>query len=120
KEQLRKLRSFKLKTWHQFSPNQYSKLIGAITIGLLPLFIGAQPLSPPLSPTPEVAYPGLVETFEKILSIDKQKNDLKDKAKSLMDLNKNQFDTIQDFEIDPVEMNSILLFSHPSYIKFST
>ena len=73
-----------MKTLPQFLPNQFYKLIlGIVLLGLCPPLISQ---TEPLAIPQKINYPGIIETFEKLIQIDQEKNQKKigftlDKAK---------------------------------------
>ena len=111
-------RTFRLKTLPRFWPNQFYKIIlGIVLIGLcLPSLSQTEPLSLPKN----INYPGIIETFEKIIEIDRDKN----QKKMNMIVQKGGFLPLSipasDLDLDPDFLNSILLHSDSGYLRLAS
>jgi hypothetical protein len=111
--------------WPQFSLNLFSKKnIGTILLGSC-LFsnVFAQTDKIPTSPiqTPaSVEYPGIIQTFEKIIQVDADK--FNNRSKDLVK-NGRTFTTstsVTALDLEPDFLNSIILHSDSSYIKLAS
>jgi len=102
----------------RFWPNQFYKIIlGIVLIGLcLPSLSQTEPLSLPKT----INYPGIIETFEKIIEIDRDKN----QKKMNMIVQKGGFLPLSipasDLDLDPDFLNSILLHSDSGYLRLAS
>lgn len=100
-----------------FWPNPfYKKSLGTVLLGLcLSSFAQTTPLETPA----KVEYPGIVQTFEKLIQIDTEKYN---KRQDLLIRNGKVFNstkTISQLELEPDFLNSIILHSDPGYIKMA-
>lgn len=102
----------------RFSLNQYSKVIlGTVFTGLcLSSFAQTTPLTTPQ----KTDYPGIIETFEKLIQIDankfKKRSDALIKAGQVF----NDAKSITSLELEPDFLNSIILHSDPGYLKLAS
>lgn len=105
--------------WRPFSRSQFSKnLLSTVSIvGLcfsLSLFAQIEsPLKAPVS----TSYPGMIETFEKIIKVDADR--FQKKLNSLVKAGKFLSSTkdVKDLELDVDFLNSLILHSDPGYLK---
>ncbi len=102
-----------------FSQNQSYKKLGTALMGLCLSFTSFAQTTP--IPTPaSIDYPGILESLEKLISIDNtkftKKNDLLlKKANGLPNLG-----GVSLIELDPDFLNSVILHSSPSYVKLAS
>lgn len=107
-----------MKTLPRFSLNQFCKIITGTVLTGLCLSSFAQ--TPPLQTPAKVTYPGTIETFEKLIQIDDAKF-----QKRLDVLLKNgrvftDASSVQDLDLDPDFLNSIVLHSDPGYLRLAS
>ncbi len=100
-----------------FWPNPfYKKLLGTVLSGLcLSSFAQTTPLQTPK----KVEYPGIVQTFEKLIQIDTEKYN---KRQDLLIKNGRIFDNaknVTQLELEPDFLNSIILHSDPGYLRMA-
>lgn len=102
----------------RFSRNLYSKSILGMALWGSCLFSFAQ-TAPPLQTPTQAEYPGMIQTFEKLISLDQVKLAKKSQAllKSQKPFNEK---TAQNLRMDTDFLNSIVLHSNPGYIKLAT
>jgi hypothetical protein len=101
----------------QFWRNRFYKFfIGIVLIGLCRISLAQiEPLSVP----EKVNYPGIIETFEKLIEIDTEKNQQKIKILTEKFITFPELSEIKNLEIDPDFLNSIILHSNPGYLRIS-
>lgn len=110
-----------MKTWLRFSPNLFSNLLqGTALFAGLCLPFSAFPQSSPLATPPSTKYPGVIESFEKIIQIDNERFEKKINAlikagKLLTDLQ-----GASNIDLDPDFLNSVILHSAPGYLKLAS
>lgn len=107
-----------MKTLHRYSLNQYSKLILGTVLWGLCFFSFAQ--TTPLVTPQSTEYPGIIQTFEKIIQVDSNKFQ---KRSDLLIKNGNVFSggtSISNLELDPDFLNSIILHSDPGYLRLAS
>ena len=102
----------------RFWPSQYFKtLLGAVLSGLcLSSFSQTAPLETPK----KVEYPGIIQTFEKLIQVD---NDKFQKRSDALIKNGRIFDTsksVTGLELEPDFLNSIILHSDPGYLRLAS
>ncbi|HXH29959.1 MAG TPA: hypothetical protein VNJ01_04035 [Bacteriovoracaceae bacterium] len=99
-------------------PSQFFKsLLGTVLTGLC-LSVYSQ--DTPLATGAGTVYPGIIETFEKIIQIDSAKLQ---NARTLLTKNGKVFsaaDTVTALDLDPVFLNSLILHSDPGYLKLAS
>ena len=108
-----------MKTWPLFWQNQHFKKIGMALLGSclsFPIFSQSTPLATPT----KTDYPGIIESFEKLISIDQsklnKKNDLLSKSGATLQNTKN----VTEIELDPDFLNSVILHSDAGYVKLAS
>jgi hypothetical protein len=109
-----------LKMLPQFWRNQLSKKnISMALLGSCFSFIAAAQ-STPLATPPTVAYPGILQTFEKIIQIDLTK--FKNRTEYLTKNGKvfTESNKVTELELEPDFLNSIILHSNPGYLKLAS
>ncbi len=75
--------------------------------------------SGPLSTPPNIEYPGILETFEKLIQIDHQKIQ---KRTELLIKNGKVFtdsNSVNNLDLEPDFLNSIILHSNPGYLRLA-
>lgn len=102
----------------RFWPSQLSKtLLGTVLSGLcLSSFAQNAPLETPK----KVEYPGIIQTFEKLIQVDNDK--FKKRSDDLIK-NGRIFDTsksVTGLELEPDFLNSIILHSDPGYLRLAS
>jgi hypothetical protein len=107
-----------LKTLPRFSLSQYSKFfLGTVLHGLcLTSFAQITPLSTPA----KTDYPGIIQTFEKLIQIDMEK--VQKKVVSLTNSGRT-FQTsndVRNLDLDPDFLNSIILHSDAGYLRMAS
>lgn len=111
-------RTCRLKTLPRFWRNQFYKtLTGAVLLGLCQFsFSQTAPLSTPAN----TEYPGIIQTFEKLIKIGNDKFTLRKDAlvKNGRILQAN--DTVTSIDLDPDFLNSIILHSDPGYLRLAS
>lgn len=107
-----------MKTLPRFSLNQCSKVIIGTVLSGLCHFSFAQ--STPLEVPQKVDYPGVIETFEKLIQIDNEK--FKTRLNVLIQRGKvfSGAETVKELDLDPDFVNSIVLHSDPGYLRIAT
>ncbi len=106
-----------MKTLPRFLLNPFSKyLLGAVLLGLCPsIFAQETPLATPK----KVDYPGIIQTFEKLLTVDREKVDRR--TKTLVDGGRlfGGSTLVAELDLDPDFLNSIILHSDPGYLRMA-
>jgi hypothetical protein len=106
--------------WHPFSRSLFSKNFISSTVSFvglcfsLPLYSQVEsPLKAPVS----TAYPGMIETFEKIIKVDAER--FQKKLNALVKAGKFLSSTkdVKDLDLDVDFLNSLILHSDPGYLK---
>lgn len=107
-----------MKTLPRFSLNQYSKIIlGTALFGLChSSFSQTAPLATPQNTT----YPGIIQTFEKLIQIDQEKVQKKTNALTQAGRVFNNSTNVTNLDLDPDFLNSIILHSDPGYLKMAS
>jgi hypothetical protein len=110
-----------LKILPQFLRNQpFNFFLGTVFILCLGTPTFSQDNLTPLSIPQNTEYPGIIQTFESLLQIDSKKMDLiKDKLlkeKKILSDSKR----VENLELQPDFLNSIILHSRPGYIKLAS
>ncbi|MFA5584019.1 MAG: hypothetical protein WDA09_07365, partial [Bacteriovoracaceae bacterium] len=101
----------------RFSLSQYSKSILGMALWGSCLFSFAQ--TPPLQTPEKTDYPGMIETFEKIIGVDQTK--LSRKIETLLKEQKPFNEKVaQNIRMDTDFLNSVILHSNPGYIKLAS
>jgi hypothetical protein len=107
-----------LKTLPRFSLNQSCKLtLGTVLLGLcLHSFSQTTPLEAPKN----IDYPGIIQTFEKLIQIDSEK--MNKRTEILIKGNKIFSDTksVSGMDLEPDFLNSIILHSDPGYLRMAS
>jgi hypothetical protein len=106
-----------LKTLPPFSLNQFCKLILGTAL-LCPFILNAQ--ESPLTPPQSTEYPGIIQTFEKLIQIDRDKFQ---KIQEILLKNGRVFDkssSVKNLQLGPDFVNSIILHSDPGYIRLAS
>lgn len=101
-----------MKTWLQFLQNLYFKFfLSSLLFGVSLSFAQTEIIPSNLT------YPGIFETFEKLIQIDREKNPLKDLTllSEIKDLSDGS-----TLSLDPDFLNSIILHSEPSYLRLAS
>ena len=106
-----------MKTLPRFSLNLFYKIILGTAL-LCPLYLTAQdtPLATPL----KTEYPGIIQTFEKLIQID---GDKFQKRLTLMTRDGNIFNAnsnVTNLDLEPDFLNSLILHSNPGYIRLAS
>ena len=112
--------------WPLFSRSQLSKnILGTALVTGSCFFFSAfaqtsAPIVAPLTTPPSVEYPGIIQTFEKIISIDAER--FNKRSNELLKNNRIFSDStsITALDLEPDFLNSIILHSDPSYIKLAS
>ncbi len=107
-----------MKTLPRFWPNQfYKKIIGTILLGsCLSSFAQLSPLETPK----KTEYPGILQTFEKLIQVDNEKFQ---KRSDILLKNSSSFsgaDTVSGLDLEPDFLNSIILHSDPGYLRLAS
>lgn len=107
-----------MKTLPLFSRNQLYKIsVGAILLGLhLPSFSQTTPLETPKN----TQYPGVIETFEKLITIDSEKFSKKSDYLAKNGHVFNGTENVTNLDLDPDFLNSVILHSDPGYIRLAS
>jgi hypothetical protein len=107
-----------LKTWPLCSQNPFYKILLGVAI-LWPLPVFTQSIVDPLTIPQSTKYPGIYESFEKIIQFDDLR--FESKLKQITDSKRSLKDIkdIKSIDIDPDYMNSIMLNSKSSYLKIA-
>ncbi len=102
-----------------FSPNQFYNKWGTALLGLC-LSLNTFSQTAPLTPTPSVEYPGILDSLEKLIQIDNTK--LNKKNELLIKANKTLQNTngLSSIDLDPDFLNSVILHSSPAYVKLAS
>ncbi len=106
-----------MKTWPLFWQNRYFKFILGMALSGSCLSSYSQTL--PLDTNKNTEYPGIIETFEKLIGIDQTKLSRKIEVvlKSQRPFNEN---IAQNIRLDTDFLNSVILHSTPGYIKYAS
>lgn len=106
-----------MKTLPRFSLNQFYKVILG-TVILCPSFSLAQ--NTPLATPTKTEYPGIIQTFEKLIQIDtdkvKKRTDILVKAGQVF----SSSNSVTNLELEPDFLNSIILHSDPGYLRLAS
>jgi hypothetical protein len=106
--------------WPLSLPDPLYKIIsGTILLGLCLSQLRAQTTSPLTTP-PQVDYPGIIQTFEKLIQIDhdkftKRADELFKNSKTFQDAS-----LVNNLDLEPAFLNSIILHSDPGYIRLAS
>jgi len=101
----------------RFSLSQYYKTILGMALSGSCLFSFAQ--TPPLQAPQSTDYPGMIETFEKLIGVDQTK--FSKKVEVLLKEQKPFNETsAQNIRMDTDFLNSVVLHSNPGYIKLAS
>jgi len=102
--------------------NQLFKLTTGIALLLGPFFnpVFSEEIKSPISSPTNTEYPGIIETFESLVQIDAKK--FKSTNEILLKENKILADSskVQQLELQPDFLNSIILHSNPGYIRIAS
>ncbi|MBY0516732.1 MAG: hypothetical protein K2P81_07485 [Bacteriovoracaceae bacterium] len=85
---------------------------------LAPSLLSAQSVSTPLQAPSSINYPGVYESFEKLIKFDEERYDAKAKELKVTRTLKDLTD-VNTVDIDPDFMNSIILNSSSGYLKIA-
>ena len=105
--------------WPLFSLDPLSKFLsGTILLGLCLSQVRAQ--TTPLETPANVSYPGMIQTFEKLIQIDhdkfsKRSDELIKNSKTFQDAA-----LVNNLDLEPAFLNSIILHSDPGYIRLAS
>ncbi len=106
--------------WPQFWQNQHSKkFLGIVLFGLcLSTSLLAQ--DAPLSIPPTIAYPGMLQTFEKLIEVDSSK--FSNRSSALIKNNRifTNSTNVTNLDLDPDFLNSVILHSNAGYLKLAS
>lgn len=107
-----------MKTWPRFWRNQYSKIILGTALSGLCLSTFAQ--TTPLETPEKLTYPGIIQTFEKLIQVDGQK--LEKRTNDLIKTGRvfNSSNSISSLDLEPDFLNSIILHSDPGYLRLAS
>lgn len=104
----------------RFLLNQFSnKFLSTALIGLcLNSFSFAQ--NTPLETPKSVEYPGILQTFEKLIQIDSER--VRNKSSDLVKNGFNSVDPkkVSNLDLEPDFLNSVILHSNPGYLKIAS
>ncbi|MGE3609032.1 MAG: hypothetical protein AB7I27_05550 [Bacteriovoracaceae bacterium] len=106
--------------WPLFWQNRYfNKYLGTVLIGLC-FSSYSQSQSTPIATPSQVEYPGILQTFEKLIQIDNEKFNNRNEyliknGKTFADLT-----NINSLDLEPDFLNSVILHSEPGYIKLAS
>ncbi|WP_408098671.1 hypothetical protein ACJVC5_07095 [Peredibacter sp. HCB2-198] len=102
----------------RFWPSQLSKtLLGTVLSGLC---LSSYAQNAPLETPKKVEYPGIIQTFEKLIQVDNDK--FKKRSDDLIK-NGRVFDSsksVTGLELEPDFLNSIILHSDPGYLRMAS
>lgn len=107
-----------MKTLPRFSLNQYSKLILGTVLSGLCLSSSAQ--TTPLATPQKTTYPGIIQTFEKLILIDNEKVQKRTNVLTQAGRIFNDSSKVSNLDLDPDFLNSIILHSDPGYLKVAS
>lgn len=102
----------------RFWPSQFYKLLTGTVLSGLCLSSFAQ--TAPLETPKKVEYPGIIQTFEKLIQVDNDK--FKKRSDDLVK-NGRVFDTsksVSGLDLEPDFLNSIILHSDPGYLRMAS
>jgi hypothetical protein len=109
-----------LKMSPQFWPDPYfKKILSTALLGLCfssSLFSQTTPLDTPTTTN----YPGIIQSFEKLIQIDNDKFKLKSDALLKNGKVLEDAKSVTEINLDPDFLNSIILHSDPGYIKLAS
>jgi hypothetical protein len=105
-----------LKTLPRFSLNRFYKLILGTVILCPSLFAQTTPLATPA----KTEYPGIIQTFEKLIQIDSDK--VTKRTDALIKGGKvfGGSNSVTSLELEPDFLNSIILHSDPGYLRLAS
>lgn len=107
-----------MKTLPRFWRNQYSKiLLGTVLTGLCS-FSFAQ--TAPLDTPKNTEYPGVIQTFEKLIQIDSDKYTKRVDALNRAGRVFSGSNTVTSLELEPDFLNSLILHSDPGYLRLAS
>lgn len=96
----------------------YKKILGTVLLSGLCLSSFAQ--TTPLQTPPKTEYPGIIQTFEKLIQIDSEKYN---KRRDILVKNGRVFNSaanVQQLDLEPDFLNSIILHSDPGYLRLAS
>ena len=107
-----------MKTSLPFLQNQLSKtFIGTVLLGLCQFSLAqTTPLETPAS----VSYPGIIQTFEKLIQIDSTKFNARNSELLKNGLVFKDSTAVTSLDVEPAFLNSVILHSPASYIKLAS
>jgi hypothetical protein len=107
-----------LKTLPRFWPNQFYKIIlGTVLTGLCSSSFSQ---TTPLATPQKIEYPGIIQTFEKLIQIDRDKFQ---KRSDVLIKNGKVFsgsDSVANLDLEPDFLNSIIMHSDPGYLRLAS
>lgn len=111
-------RTCRLKTLPQFWRNQfYNLILGAALFG--PCFSSFSQTTPLEAPK-QTEYPGILQTFEKLIQIDHDKIQKRTELLGKTGKNFTKISNIANLDLEPDFLNSIILHSDPGYLKMAS
>lgn len=105
-----------MKTLPRFSLNQFYKIILGTVILCPSLFAQTAPLATPA----KTEYPGIIQTFEKLIQIDSEKVNKRTDALVKAGRVFGGSSTVSNLELEPDFLNSIILHSDPGYLRLAS
>lgn len=105
-----------MKTLPRFSLNRFYNFLAGAAL-LYPLLSPAQ--DAPLSTPSKTDYPGIIQTFEKLIQVDTDKIN---KRTGILTQSGSIFSTaseVQNLDLEPDFLNSIVLHSDPGYLRMA-
>ena len=106
-----------MKTLPRFSLNQFYKILAGTAL-LYPLLSPAQ--DTPLATPSKTEYPGIIQTFEKLIQID---GDKFQKRSDILLKNGKVFSgssSVTNLDLEPDFLNSVILHSDPGYLRLAS
>lgn len=105
-----------MKTLPRFSLNQFYKTILGTALLCPSLFAQTTPLATPA----KTEYPGIIQTFEKLIQIDSDKVNKRTDALVKAGQTFGGSSTVTNLELEPDFLNSIILHSDPGYLRLAS
>lgn len=103
----------------RFWLNPHYKLSGTALLGLC-LFSSLNAQTTPLATPSSVAYPGIMQSLEKLIQIDQTKFAKKQELLTKGNKTIKDFAGLNSLELDPDFLNSVILHSEPAYVKLAS
>lgn len=108
-----------MKTLPRFWPNQFYKIIlGTVLTGLCSISSFAQ--TAPLDTPKKTTYPGVIQTFEKLIQIDSEKFNKRTNVLTQAGRVFNASSAVSGLELETDFLNSIILHSDPGYLRLAS